>query len=659
MPAAADMKAPCRHCILGTAGHIDHGKSALVQALTGVDPDRLPEEKARGMTIDLGFALLRLADPTGARPDLHVSIVDVPGHERFIKNMAAGATGIDLALLVVAADDGVMPQTREHADILGLLGVDRGIVALNKIDLASPERRQQVAEQIAGLLSGTPMADWPLVQVSARTGEGLDVLRGAIRRLAMARAEASTGPCFRMAIDRVFAIHGRGTIVTGSVLAGRIAAGESLELLPAGTVCKVREVQSHHASVAAVAAGQRAAINVTGLDRERLERGMELATPGFLTPTRYVDARVRLLPSARKAMPSHFHARVCIGTSETMAAIVLVGAGRLAPGEEAYGQLRLHRPITAWFGQRFILRHESSHATLGGGRIVRPVSRRFRTGDAGESAALMQADAPDPFARYEAAVLRGGFDAISEPQFVCQAGLEKDAIAVYQRRLRESGRLMQITDARWVHTSALEALEHRALAALARHHAAKPAEPGLLRDRFAGRLDRVRAGEPRAAGSSSVGRWIVDRLLADGRIVAQGPYVARSDFRPALSAEDAALLDRVVDQIVGAGFDPADWAQLPAASGLSKHRLKLVEELLRCDRRVTAIAPGRFVDTARIDALRGKVRELAAGGPFKLADVRDALGLSRRAVQPLLEYLDRVRFTRRVGDVRVLQGAGK
>jgi len=636
-----------RHCILGTAGHIDHGKSALVKALTGIDPDRLPEEQARGMTIELGFAHFPAPHPEGG--EVQVSVVDVPGHERFVRTMVAGATGIDLGLLVVAADDGVMPQTREHVEILHLLGVQSGLIAISKTDLAHADRIQVVTRQIAALVAGTPLADWPVLTTSARTGAGLDDLRHAVGRLAARLPARTVGGVFRLAIDRVFAVRGRGTVVTGSVLAGEVAPGETLELQPSGLVGKVREVQSHGVAVEGAAVGQRAALNLTGIDRERIDRGMELATPGYLTATRYVDARVRLLGRRDRPFPSHQRVRVCLGTTEALAMLVVVGAEEIAPGGEALAQLRFAQPVVASHGQRFIIRNETAQATLGGGRVIRPVSRRFRTKWPEEVESLRRAESEDPLTRYGEAVRQAGFESRTPLRLACEIGVDPASIPALAGRLAAAGGV-RVLAGRAVHGDTISSLHHRALRYLLRHHRLNPAEPGMLRDRLVGWLE-ARAGP-------GCGKELLASLEQTGGIVSRGPYVAHRDFRPALSPDDAALLERVVREIEEAGFDPPLLTGLKAATSLSRQRLKLLEDLLRCEPRVVAFAPQQFASAAAIERLKQTVQVLGCGRPFRLAEVRDALRLSRRVVQPMLEYLDRIQFTRRVGDERVLQQPG-
>lgn len=635
-----------RSCILGTAGHIDHGKSALVKALTGTDPDRLPEEQARGMTIELGFAHLSLPDPNGGPHPIHVGIVDVPGHERFVRTMVAGATGIDLGMLVVAADDGVMPQTREHVEILDLLGVQTGLIAISKIDLVPPDRIETVRQQIGTLVATTALRDWSIVPTSAKSRAGFDELCTALAQLAVHLPPREGGSIFRLAIDRVFAIHGRGTVVTGSVLAGKVAPGATLELQPPGLSCKVREVQSHGATVADAVAGQRAALNLTAIDRDKLDRGMELATPGYLTAARYLDARVRILARREKPFLSHQRVRVCLGTTEAIAMMVVIGGTQIAAGEDALVQLRFAQPVVAAHGQRFIIRNETAQITLGGGRVVRPVSRRYRTNHPEEHEAMKRAEAADAYDRYTQAVRQAGFEARGPGRLACEIGVAPEEIAALSKRLEQSGTLVAI-GGKAVHQATIQALEQRALAYLKRHHATNPTEPGLLRDRFATWLDKRSA--------AGCGKPILARLEAAGTAKSSGPYVAHHEFRPALSPEDAALLERLVAEIVAAGFDVPLWPALRTIATLSKQRSKMLEDLAKCEPRVTMIAPQQFLATEEVNRLKETVRRLGQGRPFKLAEVRDALKLSRRVVQPMLEYLDRIQFTRRVGDERVLK----
>lgn len=627
-----------RFAILGTAGHIDHGKSSLVRALTGVDPDRLPEEKARGMTIELGFAHLDL-------PAVRLGIVDVPGHERFVRTMVAGATGIDLALLVVAADDGVMPQTREHLEILDFLGVRHGVVVVSKFDIADVERVAEVARGVREAARGTAIEAWRAVGVSAVRGEGLGELRTELERLAAELPPRDTNGIFRMAIDRVFAVKGRGTVVTGSVLAGRAEAGQALELWPGGMACKVRELQTHGESTTVTAVGQRAAINLTGIDRENVERGDELATPGAMGASRYVDARIRVSGRRDRGLATHRRVRVSLGTREEIAVAVCLGEAGIDAGQSGMVQLRFGRPIVAAHGQRFIVRDENGQSTIGGGVVLRPVSRRMKA-SAGEVAALVRLESGDAAARMDAVMGASGFEIPGAERLAVLAGVSSAEAADGIRNARARGTLIRIGAAE-AHVAAVDGLGGRALAHLRRHHAKARQEPGELVDRFTGWIDRRSA--------AGCGRAILARMRDIGQVIVRGPYVACREFRPALSAEDAALLEKLVAELAASGLDPPEWGKLKVVVGLSRPRAAMLLELARTDPRLIQLGQELIADAGAISLLTRTVAELGRGGRrFKLAEVRDALKLSRRAVLPMLEYLDRAGVTRRIGDERVL-----
>ena len=644
MSAAHPAKVTGRQfCILGTAGHIDHGKSSLVKALTGTDPDRLPEEQARGMTIELGFAHLPLSEDGVER---HVGIVDAPGHERFVRTMVAGATGIDLAMLVIAADDGVMPQTREHVDILSLLGVNAGLIALSKADLVTADRIEAVKAQIRDLVAGTSLRDWSVVPCSARNQAGLDDIRRTIARLADSLPPITPDPIFRLAIDRVFAVHGRGTVVTGSVLKGSIVAGAGLELLPGRITCKVREVQSHNAAVSGAGSGQRAALNLTSIDREQIDRGMELATPGFLEPSRYVDARVRVLSRVARPIESHSRVRVCMGTREELAAFVIVGGDELAPGAEGMVQLRFHSPVVCAHNQRFILRNETAQVTIGGGSVIRPVSRRLRPNDPAEAESLRHAASPDLAVRFSEALRLAAFEPISDLQAACRVGCAPSLVPDLRKKLRASEGLVAITPSLEVHRAALEALAQRTSAFLSRHHKTNASEPGILRERLITWLDgRTVRG---------TGKAVLAKLESSGQVIAKGPYAADKSFRPATSTEDQSLLEQVIAEISLAKWDPPLWPALKSLASISSQRSKSLENSAKAEGRLVMIAPQHYIARECLVEFKAVVRKIGAGRRFKLAEVRDETSLSRRAVQPLLEYLDRAGFTKRIGDERML-----
>ena len=355
-----------RDLILGTAGHIDHGKTALVKALTGVDCDRLPEEKSRGITIDIGFARLDLGD-------IHLGVVDVPGHERFIRNMLAGATGIDVAILIVAADDSVMPQTREHLEILKLLGITHGVIAVTKCDLVDWPAREAVVSEVREFTSGTFLGNAPLVCTSVESGEGLDRLRSELKMVCEQVTAKSQMP-FRLSIDRAFVMQGHGTVVTGSVASGSLRVGDEVEWLPRQHRVRVRSLHNHGESVAEIHRGMRAAINLAGVELADVVRGQELAAPGYLIPSRTLTVQLSASPDGRRPLKHRLPVRVHIGTAEVMGTVSLLMNQAIAPGESGFAQLFLEEPVTATWNQPFVLRDSSAEATLGGGRVLQPVA---------------------------------------------------------------------------------------------------------------------------------------------------------------------------------------------------------------------------------------------------------------------------------------------
>lgn len=652
MSSAEAAQTDPRLLILGTAGHIDHGKSSLVRALTGTDPDRLPEEKARGMTIELGFAHLDLhASPGDAdAAAVRLGIVDVPGHERFIRTMVSGATGIDLAMLVVAADDGVMPQTREHAEILDLLGLRSGVVVINKVDLVDDDRAASVGEHVRQLTEGFTSRDWPIVRVSASTGRGLDELRSTLRRTALAVPQRKASAIFRLAIDRVFAVQGRGTVVTGSVLSGAAQAGLPLELHPAGLPCKVRELQSHGQSASNVRAGQRAALNLTGVDRETIERGMELATPGCMTASRYVDARLRVLSRRSKPLASFSRGRIEAATWEQIATIVTLDGDELRPGTDGLVQLRFRAPVVAAHDQRFILRDENAQATIGGGVFLRPVSRRMTRKASDDIGGLKELEAADAVRRVAEVLRHAGFDPVRDEALACRAGVEPAEAAAIRSELKRTGVLTSPAGGADVHADVVRALRERTLAMMRRHHESSPGSAGLPVERVVGWIERRSA--------DGVGRALFGALTTEGELVVRGPFVLHRAHKPALSPEDEKLLESLIGELRAAGLDPPAWDKLKCAAGLSKPKQARLLDLARGDARVVLIGPQHFASAEAVETFKQAVCELATDGRrFTLAQVRDRLKLSRRAVQPMLEYLDRIQFTRRIGDERVRVGS--
>ncbi len=560
-----------RPIILGTAGHIDHGKTALVRRLTGIDTDRLKEEKERGISIDLGFAHLTL--PSGAR----VGIVDVPGHERFVKNMLAGATGIDVVLLVVAADEGVMPQTREHLAIVDLLAIGRGVVALTKADLAPPERVERSRMEVRELLAGTLLEDSPILPVSAVTGQGVPELLAALDRAAAAAARSGAreaGRPARLPIDRVFSIEGIGTVVTGTLWGGTIRAGDALEILPSKRAVRVRRVEVHDAEVPAAVAGQRSAVALHGVERDDLARGDWLVAAGRFRAADLLDVRLTHLAGADRALATRARVRVHLGASEVLARAVLLEGDALAPGASGLAQLRLEEPLVAVPGDRLVLRSYSPAATVAGAVVIDPAPpRRARLLDADRDRLRVLESGTLP---EKAAWLAGaeGFAGIRDEEIALRIGAEPEEVAAAVSdapgvtRLRD-GRLL----ARAVWEAALKRVE------------------GEVR-RYA-EAHRLRAGLPKGELKSLLAREMdgpvfdeaLGRLVAEGAVTVQGDRILPPGAAPALTEEQRRTVERMELRLASQGFQPPDLPAILADMPREARPQELVRYLIESGRR--------------------------------------------------------------------------
>jgi selenocysteine-specific elongation factor len=628
-----------RDLILGTAGHIDHGKTALVKSLTGIDCDRLPEEKARGITIDLGFASLELA---GRR----VGVVDVPGHERFVRNMLAGASGIDLILLAVAADDGIMPQTLEHFEIATLLGIRHGVVAVTKADLADAPRRAAVAADIRRLLAGTPLAEAPVVFTSARSGEGIPELREELRAAAerCAARETPESP-FRLAIDRAFTRPGFGTVVTGSVASGRARVGDELEWWPTGRRVRVRALHQHDRAVDEVHRGMRAAINLAGAELAECHRGQTLAAPGYLRSSRTLSVRVRCSAISPRPLKRRLPVRLHLGTAEIMATLSLLEPPTLAPGESGLGQLFLDDPATAVWGQPFVVRDSSAEATLGGGTVLQAVSRKIRRSDGAAQARLAELESPDPARRLLAAAAFAGPAGLAPDDAPRDAGLT-DARPVMEG-LETAGELVRLAG-RWLAGSTVAELEDRVLAAVGRLHDEQPLVALHDRAKALARLEYLKA--------DAVLAEVVTRLVGQKRLLANGPRIARADFRPRLSAQQQKVLTAILEGCAATPFAPPELSAFLKLAGGNAGMLREIAATATAAGLLVRISDEIHLTPAAAADLRDRVVTALRQSPggLTVSAVRDLLGTTRKYAVPFCEYLDRVGVTRRQGDFRVL-----
>jgi len=635
-----------RESILGTAGHIDHGKTSLVKALTGHDCDRLPEEKARGITIDIGFAHLNL-------PGLRVGIVDVPGHEKFIRNMLAGATGIDVALLIVAADDSVMPQTREHLEILKLLGIDHGIIALTKADLVDESQLEIVKEDIRDLVKGSFLETAPLIPTSAHTGRGIAELKEEIRKLVEPLEKTRDRGFFRMGIDRCFVLQGHGAVVTGSVTSGNIKVGEEVEWLPRGELVRVRGLHHHDQAVEQVRWGMRAAINLAGVKHEDLARGQELATPGYLKPTRVLTVHLQALGSLPKPLRHRLPLRLHLGTSEVMATVSLLDVDSAQPGQKVLAQLFLEEPVMATWGQPFVVRDVSAVSTLGGGKVLQPYARKIRRRHFDLLVQLEQLTDSEIWKRVDTALWFAGLEGLEPLALARDAGLTQAQLQEVLPELETRGIALKLAGGKgaphYLHRGPIQGIESKILTILDRLHQQNPLMTTHDRNHVESQLAWLEAPD--------LVHKVVDDLIKRKVLAGSAKRIGRTEFAPKLSNSQRKLKDKIVEAHKQSRFQPPEPASFAALAGGQASHLKelfavaiMEEDLVKVGDNVHL-----HVDWEKeMRALVGKALadRAAQGGGLTVAEIRDILGTTRKYAVPFCEYLDSVGLTRREGDLR-------
>ena len=612
--------------VIGTAGHVDHGKSVLVEALTGIDPDRLLEEKERGMTIDLGFAWMTL--PSGRE----VSLVDVPGHERFIKNMLAGAGGIDLALLVVAADEGVMPQTREHLAILDLLGIERGLLVVTKKDLVEEDFLELVSADVLEAVEGTTLEGSPIVACSGKTGDGLDELKRVLDEQLQATTPKPDIGRPRLPVDRSFTVAGFGTVVTGTLLDGSFEVGQEVELLPGGTRARIRGLQHHKEQVERAQPGRRTAVNLSGVSKEEVRRGQVLVLPGLITPTDAVDTQLRAVALAKRALKHGAELTMHTGSAEVACRLLLLDRQELAPGDEGWAQLRLAGPIAVVKGDRFVLR--TPNDTVAGGQIVDAHPPRHRRFHDATLAALESRAGDDPLI----AVLRQNEPATLKALLAEMGGSQEELDATI-KTLTDAGDVVALgADATLalITAAGFAELTSRAHTAIEAFHSEHPLRKGMPREELRSRLkleERTFAG--------ALERWSADEAISES-----GASVSRPGWTPTLTPEQESAAEAYVATLAAKPYAPPTDAQPPTD----------VLDYLRDAGRVITLGGITFTNEAYEEMVRSVTEHLRSEGTVTLAQVRDMFGTSRKYAQALLEHLDQERVTRRVGDERVLRG---
>jgi selenocysteine-specific elongation factor len=635
------MSNPTKSVIVGTAGHIDHGKSALIEALTGTHPDRLEEEKRRGITIDLGFAFL---EEGGVR----FGFVDVPGHERFVKNMLAGTSGIDLVLLVIAADEAIKPQTREHFDICRLLGVKRGVIAVTKSDLVDRDTAELVRLEVEEFVRGSFLEKAPILTVSARTGEGLPALKEALRAAAKEIAERQTGRYFRLPIDRSFAVKGFGTVVTGTLISGQVATGDEVELSPERRLLRVRGLQTGGEAVERAEAGQRTAVNLSGIEHTAVERGMVIAAPGRFAKTRRIDARLELLKSAprlKNRAEVHFHA----GTAETIAGVLLYGKTELLPGENAWVQLRLADDMVATGGDRFIVRRLSPVITIGGGEVLDPLARRPTRKDGGRVDFLrtLESGSHEDILR---AMVGRNILGMGMEEIVRRTGWMEQEVRATAEKLGKAGTLRAVNvEPLWLLAESLfEEVSKKLLARVEAFHKENPLLPGVSREELrasAGR--RVRGETFRAA---------LEELAKQNKVVLKGELVKKPGSEITLTPEETRAKEQIEQAFGKAGLAVPAVKEVLAQLVIENRRAEKILQILLREKvlvRVSAELIYHRDALGRLPMLLQNYKK-SKGEKIGVPAFKELTGITRKYAIPLLEYLDRQRLTRRVGDERVI-----
>jgi len=635
------------HIIIGTAGHIDHGKTSLVKALTGIDADRLPEEKQRGMTIDLGYAYLDL--DSGQR----VSIVDVPGHERFVKNMLAGATSINLVLFVVAADDGIMPQTIEHLEIINLLGIKHGLIALTKKDLVTDEWLTIVRDDIKNMLQDTTLESAPIVPVSAITGEGIDACKALIKSLFAQIKTQGSDRVFRLSIDRSFTISGYGCVVTGPVLGGRISVEEEVEALPEKKLLRVRGIEVTGKRVDTAFAGQRAAVNLAGVKSSEIKRGYELSVPGYLQPTNLVDASLRLIKTAKTPLKNRARIRFHINTSEVMGRVILLDREKLGPGEDCLCQFLLENLVMVEREDRFIIRSYSPAYTIGGGRVLRYNTIRLKRFKEETLKALKTLAGGNPSDIVEqvylnSAVCRGErpfaptVDDISR-----QVNIHPSAAEKVIEYLTKKGVLVKFAvEGRNVifHKTHVLSLKEGVLGELREFHKNNPLKTGIEEAHLKTLFGRDTQPLLITAALSALKNEKAIKM-ADNKY-------SLMNFQIQVSTQEKGAADRVEEMFLKAGVTPPSVDEVCAKFGASG---KAVISLLVEQKRLVAVEKGLCFPVVVLDKLKEDVRGyIGKHGPISVAQFRDLTKTTRKYAVPLLEYFDSTHFTKRTGDVRIL-----
>ncbi|MCG2710220.1 MAG: selenocysteine-specific translation elongation factor [Thermodesulfovibrionales bacterium] len=624
------------YVILGTAGHIDHGKSALVKALTGIDPDRLKEEKERGITIDLGFA--DLAYPDG----LTVGIIDVPGHERLVRNMLAGAGGIDIVIVVIAADEGIMPQSREHLSICNLLKIKSGLIVITKADLVEDDWIKLVSEEAKDFVKGTFLEGADIIPVSSKTGKNIELLKEKIRDVALTVKPKLTKGLFRLPIDRVFTLKGFGTVVTGTAISGSISVDDPVEVLPANINSKVRGLHSHGKSIKTAYAGQRVAINVSGVEKESLKRGDVVVVPGRFSPAKAVDAKIELLkdsPVLKNRSLVHFHS----GTSETIARVILYNLEEIKPGEGCYCQLRLQTPVIVMSGDRYIIRRFSPVETIGGGEILDAHHGRRKRAEGIEDLKILELGTLEE--KIAMKIKKAGINGLAVTTLEGWINADVPAIQDAINTLRQRDTVVQHENI-LIHSVAVNSIRAGIDKILNAFHKQNPLKTGMPKEEVRAQL--------------KIDQKIFNALTATMKeVVIDKDLMRLSFFKVSLSEVDKGIETKILNMLEQAGFQPPLKEEIAKALNLQPKQLDDILKLMVKQGKLVRINETMYITKAVYDKIINLLKDFfSRKKEMTIAEFRDVLGTSRKYALPFLEYLDTQRITMRVGDVRKFLAKG-
>jgi selenocysteine-specific elongation factor len=633
-----------KQIILGTAGHIDHGKTSLVRALTGINTDRLKEEQLRGITIELGFADLTL--PNGQ----HLGIVDVPGHEKFVKHMVAGATGIDLVALVIAADEGIMPQTREHMEICILLGVRYGMVVLSKVDLVDPEWLAMVQEEVAQFTQGTFLEGAPVLPVSSATGQGLPEFTQALERISADIPPRASAGIFRLPVDRVFSMKGFGTVITGTLISGKVAVGEKVMLYPSGLTSKVRGLQVHNQSVETAEAGMRTAINFQGLEKAEVDRGDVIATPDALVPSYMIDAALHYLQSNPKALKNRSQVRFHAGTSEILGIVALLDRQELKPGESAIVQIRLETPVTLIKDDHYVVRSYSPARTVGGGQVLNPIAPKHKSTQVEaihRLSALAEAPPEQVVAHH---VEAAGYGGCAFGELMLMANLPEKQLDRLLQTLMSQKTAVQIDreKRRYIHAATFTALQKEMHAQLSTYHGKNPLKQGMPKEELKSRLP--------ASVDIKLFTLTVQQMIKAGEITAEEDLVWLAAHRVALRVDQSELRTKILSAYETGGLTPPYFKELCETLGTPLEPARQVLSLLVNAGLIVKIRDEYYCHQQHLGDLKRKLVEyLTTHDEISTPQFKDMTGASRKFVIPLIEYFDTTQLTIRVGDLRKLR----